>query len=126
MMTVFRWDASVRTGGRAAASELPAAASEVAGENVLWINLADPTPDEEHDVLERFFQLHPLTVEDITKARREPEVGAHLPKVEEFPDYLFAVVNPLPPGLAEVVVKPKAKRDPAAGPPVPSPSDRLR
>src|SRR5262249_19174949 len=27
----------------------------------------------------------------------------HLPKVEEFPDYLFAIVNPLPPGLAEAL-----------------------
>jgi magnesium transporter len=35
-------------------------------------------------------------VEDVTKPRRHPTDGAHLPKVEEFTDYLFVIVNPLP------------------------------
>src|SRR5262249_25269321 len=38
-----------------------------------------------------------LTLLDITLHRRHPERPPHLPKAEEFPDYLFVVVNPLSP-----------------------------
>jgi Mg2+ and Co2+ transporter CorA len=41
--------------------------------------------------------VHPLTLEDATKPRREPGIRPHFPKVEEFPNYLFVVVNPLTP-----------------------------
>lgn len=127
MMTVFRWEGATRTGGRVAPDRLPASATEVTGEEVVWVDLADPTPDEERLVFEQFLKVHSLTLEDITKARREPQEGAHLPKVEEFPDYLFAVVNPLPPGLAEVATKPKPRpgtKDPAT--PAPDPVRGLR
>lgn len=129
MMTVFRWDGSTRAGGRVAPDQLPASAAGVAGEEVVWVDLADPTPDEERLVFEQFLKVHGLTLEDITKARREPQDGAHLPKVEEFPDYLFAIVNPLPPGLAEVVAKPKPKpamKDPADPDPVRGLRSRFR
>src|SRR5207248_3972977 len=50
-----------------------------------------------------FFPVHALTGEDIARPRTDPDQGSHLPKVEEFPDYLFVIVNPLPPGLAEAM-----------------------
>jgi magnesium transporter len=70
------------------------------GDFVMWIDLVDPTPDEEARVFERFFPVHPLTLEDVTRPRRLAGRGAHLPKVEEFPQYLFVVANPLPPAVA--------------------------
>lgn len=62
----------------------------------VWIDLCNPTPEEEEQIFGRFLPVHDLTFEDLTKPRREPEQGAHLPKVEEFRDYLFVIVNPLP------------------------------
>src|SRR5262249_44778296 len=47
--------------------------------------------------LKQFLPIHPLTLEDITKPRREPDQGPHFPKVEEFRDYLFVVANSLRP-----------------------------
>jgi magnesium transporter len=100
MITVFRSNGSSGPCGWVPAAELPASAAAVAGEDECWVDLADPTPEEEEAVFGRFLKVHPLTREDITKPRRKPEEGAHFPKVEEFPDYLFVVVNPLPPELA--------------------------
>ena len=79
---------------------------------VFWVNLTDPTPEEESLVFGRFMKVHTLTLEDITLMRREPDHGAHFPKVEEFPDYLFVIVNPLPPGLSKLA---QAKGKPAKG-----------
>src|SRR5215207_711766 len=106
MITVFRWACSDQTCERMAADRLPGPAADVSGEDVIWVDLADPTPEEEHLIFERFLKVHRLTLDDITKPRREADQGAHLPKVEEFPDYLFVVVNPLPQGLAEGVAPP--------------------
>lgn len=64
-------------------------------DQVLWIDLANPTAAEEELVLKRFFPIHSLSYEDITRLRREPEAPPHFPKVEEFPNYLFVIVNPL-------------------------------
>ena len=97
MITVFRSKGSAGACGWVAAAELPASAADVAGQDVCWVDLSDPTPEEEQAVFERFLKVHALTLEDVTKPRRKPEEGAHFPKVEEFPDYLFVVVNPLPP-----------------------------
>ena len=62
---------------------MPGSAADVTGEDVVWVDLADPTPEEEHLVLERFLKVHRLTLDDITKPRRDADQGAHLPKVEE-------------------------------------------
>lgn len=64
--------------------------------SILWIDLDGPTAEEESYAFGELLKVHPLTLEDITKPRREPENGPHLPKVEEFADYLFVIVNPLP------------------------------
>ncbi len=61
---------------------------------VFWVDLEDPTPEEEALVYERFCPVHPLTLRDVTLLRRPGRRVPHLPKVEEFPDYLFVVVNP--------------------------------
>src|SRR4051794_21219201 len=66
---------------------------------VLWIALSAPTPDEEDLVFRTFLPIHPLSLEDVTRLRREPDAPPHFPKVEEFPDYLFVIVNPLTPAF---------------------------
>jgi len=118
MMTVYRWECAAAGCSRVPSDRLPATAADLPADDVVWIDLADPTPDEERLVFERFLKVHPLTLADATKARREPEQGAHFPKVEEFPDYLLVIVNPLPAGLAEFVAG-KAK-PPAGGGPTPA------
>src|SRR5207248_8627631 len=45
--------------------------------------------------------VHKLTLRDIQLPRRADKSLPHFPKVEEFPDYLFVVVNPLGPHFTE-------------------------
>ncbi|MBX9623620.1 MAG: magnesium transporter CorA family protein [Gemmataceae bacterium] len=121
MMTVFHWECSARVCSRVPNDRLPPTAAELPAEDAVWIDLSEPTEDEERAVFERFLPVHPLTLGDITKPRREPDQGAHLPKAEEFPDYLFVIVNPLPPGLAvaarkKLAADPGGEPDPAAAP----------
>ena len=108
MIHVRRWDPTAKHCSNGAES-LPTTAAEVAGEAMIWIDLDNPTPEEEVRVLEKFLPIHPLTYSDVTKPRRDPTDGAHLPKVEEFPGYLFVVVNPLPPSVAEPTAKTMVK-----------------
>ena len=119
MIHVYRWDPSAAACRALGPADLPATHADLAGDDVLWIDLADPTPEEEDRVFKQFLPVHPLTLEDVRKPRSDPLQGAHFPKVEEFPDYLFVVVNPLPPGVF----------DPPAGkdlPPPPRLSKRAR
>jgi magnesium transporter len=69
---------------------------------VVWIDLEAPTAEEEHLAFKEFLAVHTLTLEDITRLRREPG-DPHFPKVEEFPDYLFVVVNPLAPRVLQAL-----------------------
>jgi magnesium transporter len=98
MIHVLRWDPATHTGRRLEPTELPASHAELSGEDAVWIDLDNPTAEEEERVFRQFLPVHPLTLEDVTKPHRHPSEGAHLPKAEEFKDYLFVVVNPLPPG----------------------------
>ncbi|MGL4553557.1 MAG: magnesium transporter CorA family protein, partial [Gemmataceae bacterium] len=91
MIRVFRCDGKERH--RGGPELLPA--PDFTG--VLWIDLEDPTEEEERQIFERFFKVHPLTLEDLLRPRLRPDHTPHLPKVEEFPDYLFVIVNPLLP-----------------------------
>ncbi len=96
MIRLFCWDPGAKTGVCSVQPELPPRAADVTGDAMLWIDLQNPTPEEETRVLKDFLAIHPLTFDDITRPRRLPEEGAHLPKVEEFGDYLCVIVNPLP------------------------------
>jgi len=96
MIHVVRWHASTGKAEQVSVADLPRTHAELHPEEVVWLDLTDPTPEEEARVLGEFLPVHSLTFADATKLRREPEQGSHLPKVEEFPDYLFVVVNPLP------------------------------
>lgn len=100
MITIHAWNAAGKTLSAIAADQLLSRRDELlAADNVLWIDLSNPTEAEERLVLQEFCRIHSLSFEDVTRLRREPEAAPHLPKVEEFPDYLFIIVNPLTPAI---------------------------
>lgn len=52
---------------------------------VLWVDLAEPSPDEAR-VLTDVFHFHPLSVEDALSE-------IHWPKVEQYPGYLYLILH---------------------------------
>lgn len=98
MITIFCWNAAQKKGYWLQPDAFRARVSELAGSSeVVWIDLSNPTEEEEQLVFRDFFPIHFLSLEDITRMRREGDAldAPHFPKVEEFPDYLFVIVNPL-------------------------------
>jgi magnesium transporter len=68
-------------------------------EGILWVDLEDPSDAEEETLLVSLFDFHPLSIEDCQRGKEEE---GHLPKVEDFSDYLFVIVNPVdPPSTVE-------------------------
>jgi magnesium transporter len=96
MITIRAWNPATKHLHPIAAEELPVLREELHDrQEIIWIDLCEPTAAEEELVFKQFLPVHPLTLEDITRLRREPDGAPHLPKAEEFPDYLFVIVNPL-------------------------------
>jgi magnesium transporter len=95
MISIHVWDRAAHSIAALAIADLADPALRTDGNRVIWIDLADPTPDEENAVFQKFLPIHALSLEDVTRLRREPDAPPHLPKAEEFPDYLFVIVNPL-------------------------------
>jgi magnesium transporter len=54
---------------------------------VIWLDITGPN-DEDIQIMRDVFHFHPLAIEDTHNARQRP-------KVEEFPDNLFFVLNPV-------------------------------
>jgi magnesium transporter len=96
MLTIYLWNSSQNCGQWLTPESL-ASNWEVNKDpsDIWWIDLNYPSADEEKLVFESILHVHTLTLEDITKLRREPNSLPHFPKVEEFPDYLFVIANPL-------------------------------
>jgi magnesium transporter len=61
-------------------------------DGMLWVDLESPHEAEEETVLVSLFDFHPLSIDDAQKGREEE---GHLPKVEEFNNYLFVIFNPV-------------------------------
>lgn len=59
---------------------------------LLWIDLENPSDAEEETVLVALLDFHPLSIED---AHRGEDEEGHLPKVEDFGEYLFVIFNPV-------------------------------
>jgi len=97
MLSFFRWQPGEKHGTWTRSSALPSDGLHVPEAEVWWVDLECPTEQEERLVFEKFMPIHPLTLEDITKPRRDPDSPPHFPKVEEFADYLFVIANPLHP-----------------------------
>ena len=95
MISLYRWLPGERFGTWTDLPDLPANGSHLPDGHVWWIDLDDPSAEEEELVFKKFLPVHPLSLDDMTLPRREPDRPPHFPKVEEFPDYLFVVANPL-------------------------------
>jgi magnesium transporter len=61
-------------------------------EGVLWVDLENPLEAEEETLLVSVFDFHPLSIED---TQRGADEDGHLPKVEDFGEYLFVIFNPV-------------------------------
>lgn len=61
-------------------------------EGLVWVDMEDPQEAEEETLLISLLDYHPLAIEDCQKGREEE---GHLPKVEDFDDYLFIIFNPV-------------------------------
>lgn len=70
---------------------------------MIWIDLENPTDAEEETLMVSLLDLHPLAIEDCQTGKEEQ---GHLPKVEDFGEYLFVIFNPIEvEGAAEVGVR---------------------
>ncbi len=58
----------------------------------IWIDMENPSEAEEETLLVSLLDFHPLAIEDVQRGTDE---DGHLPKVEDFADYLFVIFNPV-------------------------------
>ena len=70
-----------------AAADLPARLA--AGTGTIWADITGPA-DDDVKLMRDSFHFHPLAIEDTRNFRQRP-------KVEEFTDYLFMILNPVGP-----------------------------
>lgn len=61
---------------------------------VLWVDMEDPMEAEEETLLVSMCDFHPLAIEDCQRGRGEE---GHLPKVEDYGEYIFVIFNPVEP-----------------------------
>jgi magnesium transporter len=60
----------------------------------LWVDLENPTPEENKFVLEEVFHFHPLSIEDCVTVTRLPKVEEYTPREQDkFAPYLFIVIH---------------------------------
>jgi len=60
----------------------------------LWIDLENPTDEENKFVLETLFHFHPLSIEDCISVSASPKVEEFTPKEDDtFTPYLFMVIH---------------------------------
>ncbi|MBX7046893.1 MAG: magnesium/cobalt transporter CorA [Ignavibacteria bacterium] len=60
----------------------------------VWLDLWQPTDAEAEKILKQVFNFHPLAIEDCIKYINQNE-EVHLPKIDNYNDYLFLVFNGL-------------------------------
>lgn len=64
------------------------------GNEFVWIDLWQPTDEEANKILKNIFHFHQLAIEDCLKYINQNE-EVHLPKLDNYGDYLFLVFNGL-------------------------------
>ncbi len=62
-------------------------------DGILWVDMEDPMEAEEETLLVSMCDFHPLAIEDCQRGSDEDE--GHLPKVEDYGDYIFVIFNPV-------------------------------
>lgn len=95
MITLYCWNDAQKAGLLLSPELLRSNRDELrASPDVYWIDLDNPTPEEERLVFEEFFCVHRLTRDEIG-SRPDPGVYPSFPRAEAYADYLFVVANPL-------------------------------
>lgn len=61
-------------------------------DSILWVDLENESQENLLSILKTQFAFHPLAIEDTLKYMNEDK-KYHLPKVEDFDDYLFIIFN---------------------------------
>jgi magnesium transporter len=61
-------------------------------EGLVWVDMENPQEAEEETLLISLLDYHPLAIEDCQTGKEEE---GHLPKVEDYDDYLFIIFNPV-------------------------------
>lgn len=98
---VSRSDGTIRTVDPGELAKIHAATKRT--EQVLWVDLDSPSIEEEDLVLGEIFKFHVLTINDVRHEHRRGHGGDHQPKVEDYGEYLFSIINPM--DLHEVIDK---------------------
>src|SRR5262245_12716932 len=114
MITVLHWDATAKACRECPVDRLPPSSAEVLPEDVWWMDMTDPTQEEEDLIFGKFFQVHTLARDDTTPPRVNPDPGAHPPRVEDSPNFLFAIATPFPPGGGAAIKPPPATPPPSS------------
>lgn len=60
--------------------------------STLWIDFANPTQNEE-TILSDYLNLHQLAIEDCKYELRNSSHHEHLPKIEDYDNYIFVIIN---------------------------------
>ena len=62
----------------------------IAGSDTFWVDMIGPT-DEDKQAMREVFGFHPLTIQQTFNEKQRP-------KIEEYGDYLFLILDPVTPG----------------------------
>ncbi len=67
---------------------------QIPTDEMIWVDLFQPTHEEEHQVLKEWFPISDLELSDAHRSRSSFRKGMqHFPKVEEFDTHLFLIVR---------------------------------
>jgi magnesium transporter len=69
------------------APEADLSAALASNAKAIWVDMTGPS-DEDIRVMRDVFKFHPLAIEDTRNQHQRP-------KIEEYPDYLFGILNPI-------------------------------
>lgn len=70
--------------------------SSLSDSQMVWVDLANPSPEETSQVLGTWFPVHELVQSDLRRAHQSSDdERLHHPKVEEYDGYLFVIVHAL-------------------------------
>ena len=90
MITIYRFiGGDVYVGG---VDDLPSTPPDHVSDHLLWVDLLEPTEEEENRVFKRWFDVDDLVLTDIRQADPKGQ-DLHFPKVDEFTDFLYIVLH---------------------------------
>src|SRR5947208_3385999 len=77
MISLYRWQPGQTHGTWVDLPELPPNGCKVAEGEVWWLDLDDPSEEEEALVFQSFLPIHALSLEDIRRPRTQPDSPPH-------------------------------------------------